>query len=89
MSQPNDRRRDQLRWAKDRDAELLQLYVRIAMEHQANGTALDPRGDMERAKLEWAARQNTETREWLADYLERVDPWPGRSPHALARVSYP
>jgi hypothetical protein len=25
MSQPNDRRRDQLRWAKDRDAELLQF----------------------------------------------------------------
>jgi len=83
MSQPNDRRRDQLRWAKDRDAELLQLYVRIAMEHQANGTALDPRGDMERAKLEWAARQNTETREWLADYLERVDPWPGQRPDTL------
>jgi hypothetical protein len=83
MSKPTDRRADRLRWAKGREAELIELVLRIRAEHAANDTARDPRRDMERAKLEWAARQNTQTRQWLADYLKRVDPEPGQRADTL------
>ena len=66
MSQPNDRRRDQLRWAKDRDAELLQLYVRIAMEHQAN--MVEHVGAMR----EHAAKQQTLAAEMQAAEQQRL-----------------
>jgi hypothetical protein len=58
MSRPTDRRRNRLTWAKDRDAELLNLHIRIAMEHQANEAARrarDVKGELASAMRAWFA----------------------------------
>jgi hypothetical protein len=42
--------------------------------------AQSPQGTLDRKKAEWFALQNAETRAWLEDYLERVNPEPDQLP---------
>jgi hypothetical protein len=75
MSKPGARRRDRLVWAKDRDAELLQLHIRLAMEHQADAAAWErwQKPYFEVCPENSARHQNQTARAYLSNYLDAAD----------------
>jgi hypothetical protein len=75
MSKPGAHRRDRLVWAKDRDAELLQLHIRLAMEHQANAAPWErwQKPYFEACPENRARHQNQGARAYLSNYLDAAD----------------
>src|SRR5215469_2987656 len=88
MSKPGSRRRDRLTWARDRDEELLQLYIRLAMEHQANAAAWER---WQKPYFEFCPEnahrdQNQRARAHLSQYLDETEASDEADGHLGARL---
>jgi hypothetical protein len=80
LSNPRNRRKAKA----SRREDYPELVSKLERERRAEEEAVDPRGDMARAKSAWAAaRHNTELREWLVEYLDRTSPEPGQKGDGL------
>src|SRR5262245_37431683 len=75
VSKPGARRRDRLTWTRARDEELLQLYIRLTMEHRANEQAWArwQKPYFEACPENSTRHQNQAARAYLSNYLDAAD----------------
>ena len=75
MSKPGAGRKDRLTWARDRDAELLALYIRLTMERRADEEAWRrwEKPYFEACPENSVRHQNQGARAYLSNYLDAAD----------------